>query len=214
MLVLRLLTKQMMLLIEGGKTSPDTFRDELQKGGLPTIDRDLILHPTTFATFRQNLQDSTSEDMLLIKGTNFQFPRCSLERLEGPHWFNDDLILACLHLADRLPFVRIGFSIPLHQSTRPSRTMKRPFERAAKQLEQWRSEVEGSDRLVCLFPLFQRQNHFTLLEVNERDSSIYHYDSLSDGQSSILMVYTETPYILRSKTNLVKEQVQRRVPGL
>jgi hypothetical protein len=61
--------------------------------------------------------------------------------------------------------------------------MPRPFEMAVKKIAAWHNEADDSAKLVSFFPLFQNQNHFTLLEVNERDDCIYHYDSLSEVEA-------------------------------
>ncbi|KAI3326498.1 hypothetical protein HD806DRAFT_487447 [Xylariaceae sp. AK1471] len=120
---------------------------------------------------------SAASNMLLVKSTEFRFDIETLDRLSGTEWFNDELVLLCLHLADRLPYVRIGSSVPVHQQDRPRKMIAKPFERAARVIEEWKN-AEPDNRLVCFFPLFQYGDHFSLLEINYRDNAIYYYDSL------------------------------------
>jgi hypothetical protein len=48
-----------------------------------------------------------------------------------------------------------------------------------KTIEKFRSEGQGQGiRLVYFCPLNSNNNHFTLLEINEREEKIYHYDSM------------------------------------
>jgi hypothetical protein len=61
-----------------------------------------------------------------------------------------------------------------------SRLIARPFTRWRNKIESWRKELGKrgeSIRLVYLCPLNSNCNHFTVLEINEQDEKIYHYDS-------------------------------------
>jgi hypothetical protein len=185
MTVLRLLEKQMRHFLETGKTDPLTFRDDLENEEL-FVEGEPLSTSEDISSFVSELQNSESDVILDVKNSGFTFQFGSLSKLSPPKWFNDELILACLHLADKLPFVRVGVSVPIHQQTRRG-AMSQPFEKAAKLIEKWQSEAE-TPGLICLFPIFQRGNHFSLLEINEKEGSIYHYDSLSDGQNTDIMV--------------------------
>ncbi|KAI1119303.1 hypothetical protein F5Y14DRAFT_445840 [Nemania sp. NC0429] len=162
--ILELLEKQMDALLESGRTVPVTFRDALEDKAL-------------LGTSNQNTD--ISEEV----STGYRFGIETLDRLSGTEWFSDDLILLCLHLADRLPHVRVGFSVPIHQQDRPRKIVAKPFERAARVMEEWKN-AEPDHRLVYFFPLFQHGDHFSLLEVNYRDKAIYHYDSLKKATYS------------------------------
>lgn len=131
--------------------------------------------------------------MLLVKGAGFRIGVESLRKLGATRWFNDEVILACLHLADKLAFVRVGFSIPIHWQTRAHSAIPRLFERAAKQTAEWHRQIEAWSRLVCFFPLFQYQNHFSLLEINKREGSINHYDSIGKGENIDVKIRVEHP---------------------
>lgn len=189
--ILELLEKQMDVLLDSGRTEPVTFRDALENKALLGTSNQNTDISEEVVYLQRKMRLSAPGNMLLIKSTEFRFDIKTLDRLSGTEWFNDELILLCLHVADRLPYVRIGFSIPIHQQDRPRKMVAKPFERAARVIEEWRS-AEPDDRLVCLFPLFQHGDHFSLLEFNYRDNAIYHYNSLRKA------TYTEIKVIPRS----------------
>ncbi|KPA38771.1 hypothetical protein FLAG1_08395 [Fusarium langsethiae] len=190
MTVLELLTDQVALFLDIGKTDSGKFRKDLETEGLPLSSPLPPLKRGELGDLYTLVRDSIDGDRLLIAETDFEFGVESIQKLDGTTWLNDEVILACLHLSDRLPFVRIGFSIPVHQQTEVHRPMPRPFERAAKQLEEWRSMTEEQSWLICFFPLLQHENHFSLLEVNERERCVFHYDSLSKGECNDIKVQT------------------------
>lgn len=193
MAVLRLLTSQVALFVKTGRTDQAKFRDDLGREGLAVSDPGLPTGDEEFDAFYNEVQKSGTSKDLLIKGVNFQFAKKSLERLATTRWLNDEVILACLHLADKLPFVRVGFSIPIHQQTRPHIPLRRPFQRARQQMAEWHSQVEPECQLVCFFPLHQHEDHFSLLEFNAREHSIYHYDSMGEGENTNVKVYELYP---------------------
>jgi hypothetical protein len=192
MAVLRLLADQITLLLEIGRTNLGEFRDGLESEGL------LALAPGSnrcvkVDTSCEQVLNSVASGTLLVTGTDFRFSVRSLRRLGATRWLNDEVILACLHLADKLTFVRVGFSIPIHRQMRAYGAIPRPFERAAKQMAEWRCRVEPQSPLACFFPLFQHQNHFSLLEVNEREGFIYHYDPMGEGENADVKVRIGSP---------------------
>ena len=111
MAVLRLLADQMTLLLETGQTNPGEFRNGLESEGLPVSDPGSSTERVEPSTYEQVLNSITC-DVLLVTGTDFKIGVESLRTLSATRWLNDEVILACLHLADKLPFVRVGFSIP------------------------------------------------------------------------------------------------------
>ena len=187
MAVLRLLADQMTLLLETGKTNPDEFYSGLESNGLQVSDSGSITRCVELDAFYKQVLNSITCDTILVAGTDFRFGVESLRRLGATRWLNDEVILACLHVADKLSFIRVGFSIPIHRQTRAHDAIPRPFERAAKQMAAWH-QVEAQSPLVCFFPLFQHQNHFSLLEINEREGFIYHYDSMGQGENADVKV--------------------------
>ncbi|CAH0017605.1 unnamed protein product [Clonostachys rhizophaga] len=174
--LLQLLTEQMTLLQENGKMDEKSFLKGLRSKKLPQpvqVREGLSIKP-------EFLKDRATANTLFIKDQKIRVDKEAIEALKSTAWLSDSVIMACLHLCDRLPFVRVGFSVPIHQQRNSHKRMPRPFEMAVKKIAAWHNEAEGSAKLVSFFPLFLNQNHFTLLEVNERDGCIYHYDSLSE----------------------------------
>jgi hypothetical protein len=193
MAVLRLLADQMTLLLETGRTNPGKFCDDLDSEGLPISDPSSSTRRVDLDAFYERVLGSTTGDTLLVTATAFKFGVKSLWRLGATRWLNDEVILACLHLADKLTFVRVGFSIPIHRQTGPHSTIPRPFEKAAKQIAGWRLQVGAQSPFVCFFLLHQHQSHFSLLEINEREDSIYHYDSMGEGENVDVKVRIKCP---------------------
>ncbi|KAJ4160335.1 hypothetical protein NW754_003460 [Fusarium falciforme] len=191
MAVLRLLEVQVALLLETGRTSPDKFRHDLRSASLSSPSPALSAACVELGTLSEQIRDSITGNMLLVEGTDFLFGVGSLRRLSGRTWLNDEVILACLHLSDKLAFVRVGFSVSIHQQMQAHSLMQRPFERVVEQMAKWHRQVEAGTRLVCFFPLFQSQSHFSLLEINEREESIFHYDSMGETENSDIKVRRE-----------------------
>jgi len=185
MAVLGLLDDQVKLLLHSGKTDYGIFCDELRSKGispslLEKVPADAEAELEILAKTARCLPASGE---LVVVGADFHFPTSSLTRLEGTTWLDDNVILACLHLSDKLPYVRVGFCIPMHQQARANVPMPRPFERAGKKVSDWRN-TSAHENLVSLFPLLQHGNHFSLLEINEKERCIYHYDSLCRGENA------------------------------
>ncbi|KFA81045.1 hypothetical protein S40288_00769 [Stachybotrys chartarum IBT 40288] len=114
MTMLRLLEDQMTLLIEIYRMNPDRFNDDLESQGLPSLDLGLSTGYGELDGLYEQVRNSITGDMLVVKGTDFRLSVDSLRRLSGTRWLNDKVILACLHLSDKLAFVQVGFSILIH----------------------------------------------------------------------------------------------------
>ncbi|CVK92439.1 uncharacterized protein FMAN_07335 [Fusarium mangiferae] len=184
--VLGLLSEQITLISNTGRTDSEQFRKQLIEKGYPdpcatssTTGNDNV------DAFLAEVRSSSTSGRLLIPWAKFQFDMVSLQRLVLATWLNDDIILACLHLSTKLPFVRVGFSVPIHRqtATRAGGLVPNSFQRASNLVSEKRHSLE-TDALVWLFPFFQRGNHFSLLEINERDKKIYHYDSMTHRENS------------------------------
>jgi hypothetical protein len=177
MTVLRLLGDQMTLLLQGGATNPELFREKLHKEGLIPSDS---IAPTGFTQLDElygEIRHSITDGKLNVKCVDYKFHAKSLLRFSGNTWLNDELILACLHLSAKLPHVRIGMLVPIHQETGEKKRLKRPFQMARKRIEEWRRQAKERNDLVYLFPIIQNNNHFSLLEMIENKHRINHYDS-------------------------------------
>ncbi|KAG5752599.1 hypothetical protein H9Q70_004737 [Fusarium xylarioides] len=146
--ILRLLTDQMTILLQTGRTDPDEFRKHLGAEGLSS----LSLPPHHMYGKRNDdiytlVRRCIDSDRIHIKGTGFEFGVESLRKFTGDEWLNDETILACLHLSDKLPFVRVGSCIPIHSETKLS-IMPRPFEKAGKQMTTWHDSERRVDRHI------------------------------------------------------------------
>ncbi|KAI1406969.1 hypothetical protein F5Y13DRAFT_143154 [Hypoxylon sp. FL1857] len=180
MCVLRLLEKQMDMLLEEGRTQPALLRQALE-------DHDMLsaLPPHTpmsdeITRLQEEMRHSTPNSTLSVRGTNLRFDIDILSQLHDTEWFSEELIMLCLFLTDKSPHVRVGFSIPIHKQNRVREMMPQPFERAALQIKEW-NDLDSQYEHTCFFPLFQYGNHFSLLEINQREGFIYHYDSQRKG---------------------------------
>jgi hypothetical protein len=168
------------LLFQQGKANPEMFRESLEKEGLLPPDPIPSTGFTQLDELCQEIRGSSSGGSLTVVRANYTFLRDSLRLLRDGEWINDEVILACLHLSDKLPSVRIGFSVPTHQ-------VKRPFQVARQRVDEWRRQTNGRYSLIYLFPMFQ-PNHFSLLEINEIENCIYHYDSGGRKENSTIKV--------------------------
>ncbi|RYP53366.1 hypothetical protein DL768_001611 [Monosporascus sp. mg162] len=184
MSILRLLEEQMDMFQEDGRTRPDILKQALGKQGLsvlplpPHIPKEIS---KGVATLQALMRESSPSGALYLQSTGLRFGIETLDRLVETQWFNEELILLCMHLADKLPHVRVCTSVRssvcIPRPVRSRKVSPKPFEQVARQIEEWNNN-DMKDDLVCFFPIFQQNNHFSLLEINQRDNSIYHYDSL------------------------------------
>lgn len=181
MVILGLLADQVELLLENGQTNEDKFLDDLESQHLPAL-RPSARCEEVNALYNE-VRESITGDMLCVSNAGFEFDVQSIRRLRAKEWLNDQIILACLSLSDKLPFVRVGFSVPFHQQTRPKIAMQHPFQKAASQISRWHRQLEREVALVCFFPLLLHGNHFALLEINEREDRIYYYDSMAKEEN-------------------------------
>jgi hypothetical protein len=107
--------------------------------------------------------------------------------LRRDNWFDAWLLLAGMKMSDKPSFVRYGYSVPLDQFERfgrsGTRRVSRPLAGWRQTIERFSSEAQIQQgqviRLVYFCPLNSNNNHFTLLEINERERKIYHYDSMA-----------------------------------
>ncbi|KAK7418232.1 hypothetical protein QQZ08_011335 [Neonectria magnoliae] len=196
MTVLRLLADQIKLLIDKTQTSPDQFSNDLARENLAfTGPRSLTDKADLDSLFTQIQDSCTGSAQLVVKDTEFVMNMSSLQKLEAKKWLNDEIILTCLHLSEKSPFVRVGFSIPLQKQTRARSIMQRPFEKVSKQITEWHRQVQSEIRLICIFLLLLPDNHFSLLEINEGESAIYHYSLMDKAENSDIKV--QIPYIIQ-----------------
>ena len=174
--VIRHLDQQVNITLRCGQADVDTFLHDLAAAKLFSMSSDSIA-VDGFDTFYAKIKKHAAGRELSIPGLGLFFNADELAGLRAGSWLNVNVILACLHLSERLPWVKIGFSIPTHRDG--GALQRRPFEGAATKVRQWRKH--SSEPMVFLFILFLRNNHFSLLEINERRKVIYHYDSIMES---------------------------------
>ena len=128
---------------------------------------------------KQNLQDSD----LVALNDGKQIECKSFWKLRNDEYFDAWLIYACMQISDKPSFVNIAYSIPLDRTDKKGRmfTISRPFLGLRTQLDKLRKEFEATseEQLIMLCPVNWRNKHFSLLEFNESERKIYHYDSSS-----------------------------------
>jgi hypothetical protein len=120
------------------------------------------------------MKDCNHTNRLQIRDMRVGFAIKTLNKLNKGQWFNDELIQFCLHLSDKLPHMRVGFSVAIHNDN-TGEVLPNPLIWAAKHIEKENMKDEGG-QLIFLFPLFLQNNHFILLEVNQINGCIYYYD--------------------------------------
>ena len=112
----------------------------------------------------------------------------TFDMLRQGKWLDNWMIMAGMQMSDKPFFVRYGYSVALDRSERFGRSrtkrVSRPLAGWRNTIEKLRSEAQIQHgqgiRLVYFCPLNSNNNHFTLLEINEREKKMYHYDSMAD----------------------------------
>uniref|UniRef100_A0A093ULD9 Ubiquitin-like-specific protease 1 n=1 Tax=Talaromyces marneffei PM1 TaxID=1077442 RepID=A0A093ULD9_TALMA len=100
-------------------------------------------------------------------------------RLRAGEWLDSWALMAAMHISDRPDYVRFGESIPLDSIGRHGqmRSIKRPFQAWVKRITMFRREAQDTTPLIFYCPVNHNNSHFTLLEVNDSEKAIRHYDS-------------------------------------
>ncbi|EXJ73556.1 uncharacterized protein A1O5_03317 [Cladophialophora psammophila CBS 110553] len=110
----------------------------------------------------------------------------TFDRLRYGEWLNDEMINLAMNISDKPDFVKHGYSVPLDKvgKTRMTTPINRPLAAWARRIKRLREgERNGLQRttpLVYFCPLNHRGAHFTLLEINDQERVIRHYDSMAD----------------------------------
>jgi Ulp1 protease family, C-terminal catalytic domain len=121
-------------------------------------------------------KEMTQTDDVTIKGIDF--PCYMLEQLYSDEWIGTNLIHACLTMSDKISVVRFCQCISLDiVDTVKSKPHRRPFQQLARKISEWKESSAAP--LVYFCPLIHNGIHFSLLEINELDKKIYHYDSMA-----------------------------------
>ena len=107
------------------------------------------------------------------------------QRLLNEEWLDAWTIFAAMQISDMPFFVHHGYSLPLEEPGRNGRIkpIKRPLSGWARKITDFRKDARerlgNSTRMVYFSPLNHSNTHFTLLEINEREEVIRHYDSMA-----------------------------------
>jgi hypothetical protein len=107
-------------------------------------------------------------------------------RLRQGEWFDAWTIMAAMQISDKPVFVRHGYSVPLDEPGRNGRMkpVKSPLAGWARKMIKLHNEAKemfgDATRLVYFCPLNHQNMHFTLLEINEQEEVIRHYDPMAD----------------------------------
>ncbi|KAK8048252.1 hypothetical protein PG994_009982 [Apiospora phragmitis] len=192
MFVLTQLEKQLDLFVSTGQTSINIIEQALLKRGLlkpspQSVSQEVSdLQKLVRDSIREPMNEPSFMDRLYIKirDLNWGFYFTNLERLKEETWFSGDLVQLCMQLADKLQYMRVGFTVSVHDRKTGS-ALPQPLQWAAKQVRRWKSASATDLPLVCFFPLHLRNDHFVLLEINEVDRYVYCYDTGDYGAEDV-----------------------------
>ncbi|KAL2846621.1 hypothetical protein BJY01DRAFT_234522 [Aspergillus pseudoustus] len=130
-------------------------------------------------------------DTLAVNGS-MELENTILQHLRPGQRLDAWTIFAAMQIFDRPAFVRHDKSIPLDEiieiePVKRTRPFRRPLAEWAKKISKYRRLAKDtfgdSVPLVYFCPINHTDSHYTLLEINEREQAIRHYDSLADRDS-------------------------------
>jgi hypothetical protein len=139
---------------------------------------DQLVHLISSKVLNKNTLDK--EDTVSVNGSTELF--CDIfEQLRPGRWMSDEIIMAVMQIVDKPAFVRHGLSIPLDEIVHGQlRAIKRPFANCARQMANYRRGIKEAGSLVYFWPVNHQNNHYSLLEINEPERKIRHFDSLAE----------------------------------
>ncbi|KAH8431011.1 uncharacterized protein LDX57_008672 [Aspergillus melleus] len=199
MKLLHILSSQLELLLWKGFPDLDKFYTDLQEEDL-LADNELEELQSTFFMQHGNLlhnKVSTAVDNLIkrirssiLAGSKPGYDgftvsgsvelSCDVfQRFHPGKWLDAWAILAAMHISDKPANVTYNMSIPLDEDKNNQvQQIEKPLSRWAKKIEKHKQTL-GPAPLVHFCPINHRKNHFTLLELNEKEEIIRHYDSMA-----------------------------------
>ncbi|TPX11397.1 uncharacterized protein E0L32_007816 [Thyridium curvatum] len=184
--LLPLLDEQVTILIKEGNTNLSLFLASLESSGIRRgigiqwgcAGRDPHGLDSLLRALNQVLEGSDSHNLMVRD--KIEVPLTSFDNLRPGRWLDMWLIAAAIELTDKPSWVRCGLSVPLHQLKEGECVpIEKPFGLWRKKIDSSRTEHMDDEKQVYLCPLNINNNHFTLLEINERTEMIYHYDSIA-----------------------------------
>lgn len=149
---------------------------------------DLLIKDVSTKVLHEHKRKLKPEDNVTVDGGVDIF--CDkFNTLRQGRWLDSWMIMAGMQMSDKPFFVRYGLSIQLDTSepfgrAGTERRVSRPLARWRKKIGSLNKEAQvrhGQGTLLVYFcPLNMNNTHFTLLEINERERKIYHYNSMAD----------------------------------
>ncbi|KAK5401667.1 hypothetical protein LTR06_011031 [Exophiala xenobiotica] len=155
--------------------------DPMPKGSLDMAVHRLIEDVSTKVLGKRKL-----EDVDAVAVNNISVTCDTFDRLRYGEWLNDNMINLAMNISDKPDFVRHGYNVPLDKrgKTRTTRPIDRPLAAWARGInrlrEKERSGFESTTPLVYFCSLSHYCVHFTLLEINDQEKVVRHYDSRAD----------------------------------
>ncbi|KAL4869118.1 hypothetical protein BDV12DRAFT_196550 [Aspergillus spectabilis] len=231
MQLLEILTPQLECLVEDGSPDLEVFYKDLKITKLVTED-ELRQLQIDFPLKSRSLPDGTlnaaidhlvervstkvfnkavpeSGDTVAINGS-MELSCEIFKRLHPGNWLDSWTIMALMQISDRPAFVKYDLSIPLDDTGSDSqiRPIKRPLACWAKKIAQHRREAKkifgDALSLVYFCPINHKNKHFTLLEVNEREKAIRHYDSMADSDTILGVKATRLAKLVKEEFGTLK----------
>lgn len=126
-------------------------------------------------------QPTFRRDDTIAINDGIEIPCGIFDRLRPGRWLDSWTIHALMQISDKPGFVKYDLSIPLHKSD-DLQPIKHPLRAWAAKMGkcQEKARKPSGDRVPLVFfcPINHKGHHFSLLEVNEREKVIRHYDSM------------------------------------
>ncbi|KAE8399780.1 hypothetical protein BDV37DRAFT_259679, partial [Aspergillus pseudonomiae] len=214
MKLLQILSPQVEQLVKNGSPNLHIFYEDLKKAELLS-ENELRELEECFALEGDPLPHGQLESKIdrLIKDVNIkvldqtrfgrddtiaindgiEIPCDIFDRLRPGKWLNSWTINALMQISDKPAFVRHSLSIPLDEESGNGnfRPIKRPLGAWAKKMAGFREKARDPSGvlapLVFFCPINHGGRHFSLLEINDREKVIRHYDSRAKTATRLRM---------------------------
>ncbi|QGA17621.1 hypothetical protein EYB26_005296 [Talaromyces marneffei] len=163
------------------RSSHESEHDALPEGTLERAFNQLTSQVSTQVFNKRSLD---YHDTFIIND-NLKRPAPILSSLRPGQWLDCWVLQVAMEISDRPTSVRFCESIPVNDIKRHDRIkpLKKPFEAWVKEIAELRkkaeSGLESCTSLIFYAPICHTHSHFTLLEINDGEKVIRHYDSLA-----------------------------------
>ncbi|BDD60236.1 hypothetical protein MAP00_005381 [Monascus purpureus] len=138
-------------------------------------------------------QSTFGRDDTIAINDGMEIPCDIFDRLRPGRWLDSWTINALMQISDKPAFVKHDLSIPLDQKSGNNvlRPIKHPLRAWATKMVKFREEARKASGewvpLVFFCPINHQGQHFSLLEINEREKVIRHYDSMAKVTTRLRM---------------------------